>query len=637
MDDNRKTDGNKQSENVKTEAARKTTAERLSEITDRLEKGLENLFNSDTYCNYLNTMAKFHDYSFNNTLLIAMQKPDATYVAGFDTWKNKFERHVNKGEKGIKIIAPMPYKLKVMEEVKDPKTGSTVLDTEGKPKMHEVEKTIPNFQPVTVFDISQTWGKELPQLGVSELTGKVEGYKDLITALEKVSPVPVERKEIASGAKGYFNPTEQKIALQQGMSEAQEIKTLIHEISHSLVDDKYHVRLDGYDDNEKRSRSTKEVTAESVAYSVSQHFNIDTSDYSFGYIAGWSAGKDMKELKESMDLIRRTASKIINDVEQEMYVMQKERTAEAEKEAAGQEKTAGTEKAAAGNEMAAGTKGAPEQEMTDLADRNHMEESMEDGKEGTDRAEPEIRLHDERNGMDAAEKTAVIYEIWQLESIEENRGIIYESYDMLAENGEKVDPNRYSLKYSAELQPGEDLDSLYEKFNVKRPEDFRGHSLSVSDIIVMKGAENAAAYYVDSFGFREVPEFLLEQGQEKTEQTQKETVQAGEKKNAGIQNPGNERENAPLPKAENEKADTLLEAQPATETKPEKTAAAPKTARKTSKSEKGDGNTEKPRKSLKAALESKKKEVAKTAAAKSQEKSAERPKGNTEISGREEL
>ena len=302
----------------------------IKEITDKLEKGIAELFESEKYKTYLNTMSKFHNYSFNNTLLIALQKPDATYVAGFDSWKKNFERHVNKGEKGIKIIAPCEYKKKIEQDIIDSVTGKPVFDAKGNIKTEEVEIKVPSYQAVTVFDVSQTAGKELPQLGVTELLAGVEGYKDMITALEKVAPVPIERANIASGAKGYFSPSEQKIVIQKDMSEAQTMKTLIHEISHSLTDDKDNQRIE-VDLPENRTRGTKEVTAESVAYTVCQHFGIETSDYSFGYIAGWSSGKDMKELKESMDLIRKTSSNLINGIEGELNTIYKAREQEEEK------------------------------------------------------------------------------------------------------------------------------------------------------------------------------------------------------------------------------------------------------------------------------------------------------------------
>lgn len=413
----------------------------VKEITEKLEQGLKELFDSEKFKTYLNTMSKFHNYSFNNTLLIAMQKPDATLVAGFQSWQKNFDRHVNKGEKGIKIMAPAPYKKKQEMEVIDPKTKRPVLGEDGKPKTEEVEITIPAFKPVTVFDVSQTDGKEIPTLGADELKFSVEGFGDFVKALEKVAPVPVEYIDIASGAKGYFSPSEQRIAIQKDMGESQTVKTAVHEIAHSLLHDKENVRVEGIEDGEKKTRSTKEVEAESVAYTVCQHFGIDTSEYSFAYVAGWSSGKEMPELKESMDTIRKTASQLITGIEDALKTIQLERTA--------------TQKIA---------------------------------------AEP-------------------TYEIWQLNSTPENRCLAFESMEHLQAAGLKVDPENYELVYSGKLD-GMDLEDLYTKFNTDHPDGFRGHSMSVSDVVVIRDEDGNHAHYVDSFGFTEVPEFLTEKSAE---------------------------------------------------------------------------------------------------------------------------
>ena len=290
----------------------------VQEITEELENGIKELFESDKYRAYLSTMAKFHNYSFNNTLLIARQKPDASYVAGFQSWKNNFERHVMKGEKGIKILAPTPFKRKVLEEKTDDQ-GKLVLDNMGKPVMEEVEKVIPAFKVVNVFDVSQTEGKDLPQL-VSELKGQVKDYEDFMLALDYVSPVTIRYEKIDGAAKGYFSPAYHYIVIKDDMSEMQTMKTGIHEIAHSLLHaTENKTALD-------KDRSTKEVEAESVAYTVCQYFGIDTSDYSFGYIAGWSSGKEIPELKTSLETIRKTASEMINSIEEAVREIQLERT-----------------------------------------------------------------------------------------------------------------------------------------------------------------------------------------------------------------------------------------------------------------------------------------------------------------------
>ena len=315
----------------------------VKEITEKLEQGLKDLFQSDAYRKYLTTMSKFHDYSFNNTLLIAMQKPDATLVAGFHTWQKEFERHVKKGAKGIRIIAPRTIKKTIEQEVIDPATKKPVMDNDGKPKMEKVEVTMPGFHVVTVFDVSQTEGKELPLIGTDELTGEVSEYPDFMKALEKTSPVPVFKETIKSGAKGYYSLAEKKIVLNENMSEIQNVKTLIHEIAHALLHDKDAVLVEGIEESEHKRRNTKEVEAESVAYTVCQHFGIDTSEYSFGYIAGWSAGRELKELKESMDTIRTTASFVITSICEERKKQQEKVVVQAkssikERLAAGEEK-----------------------------------------------------------------------------------------------------------------------------------------------------------------------------------------------------------------------------------------------------------------------------------------------------------
>ena len=298
-----------------------TEKQRVQELTDKLEQGLQDLFNSDSYRNYLTTMSKFHNYSFNNTLLIAMQKPDATLVAGYKAWQKNFERHVNKGEKAIRILAPAPYKIKEERDKIDPVTQELLLDKDGNPQKEEVEITIPAFRAVSVFDLSQTDGKPIPELASKELLSDVEGYQDLIRAVEAISPVPIELEEIAGDSKGYYDREAKRIAVQENMSESQTLKTMIHEVAHS----KLHSKEVEQDEQMQKDRNTKEVEAESIAYTVCQHFGVDTSDYSFGYIAGWSSGRDTKELRASMDTIRRTASELITGIEEQLQELQRNR------------------------------------------------------------------------------------------------------------------------------------------------------------------------------------------------------------------------------------------------------------------------------------------------------------------------
>lgn len=308
-------------------------AEKIKEITDRLEQGITELFDSERYKEYLQVMSKFHNYSFNNTLLIAMQKPDASLIAGFNAWKNNFGRNVMRGEKGIRILAPSPYKIRQEVEKKDPQTGKTVTDSNGKPVTETKEIQIPAYKVVAVFDVSQTEGRELPSISANELTGDVEQYEDFFAALEKTSPVPMGFEKIEGGAHGYYHLEEKRIAIDEGMSQLQNLKTAIHEIAHAKLHD---IDLNAPEQPDRPDRRTREVQAESIAYTVCQHYGLDTSDYSFGYVAGWSSGRELAELKTSLETIRATAAEIINSIDGHFAELQKEREAakaqEAEKE-----------------------------------------------------------------------------------------------------------------------------------------------------------------------------------------------------------------------------------------------------------------------------------------------------------------
>lgn len=287
--------------------------EKLKELTDKLEAGVTELFEGGRFTDYLNTMSRFHQYSFRNILLIAMQFPTASQVAGYHDWRTKFGRHVKEKETGIKILAPCSFKAFLVREKLDPATGQPMLDNSGKPVTERIPIGANRFRVVTVFDVSQTEGKELPVIS-SDLTGAVDRYADLTGALERVSPVPIAFEEIMGPAKGYFSHPEQRIVVRPGMSEAQTLKTMIHEVAHA----KLHSRPEGSDSTpgeQKKDRHTREVEAESVAYVVCQHFGVDTSGYSFGYVAKWSKGKDLSELKSSLDCIRATAAELIDGME----------------------------------------------------------------------------------------------------------------------------------------------------------------------------------------------------------------------------------------------------------------------------------------------------------------------------------
>lgn len=306
--------------------AENRSAQQVREITDKLEQGIKELFESERFKEYLRTMSKFYHYSFSNTLLIAMQKPEATYVAGYTSWQRNFDRQVMKGEKGIKILAPAPYKAKEEREKIDPSTKKPILDADGKPVTETVEVMRPAFKVVSVFDISQTDGKELPDIIVDELSGSVENYAAFFEALKQESPVPIAFEDIPGGAKGYFSPLESRIAIQEGMSEIQTVKTAIHEIAHAKLHAIHPDEKTAPED--KKDRHTKEVEAESVAYTVCQRYGIETSDYSFGYIAGWSSDKETKELKGSLETIRKTAAEMIDSIDAKLKVLLAEKSQE---------------------------------------------------------------------------------------------------------------------------------------------------------------------------------------------------------------------------------------------------------------------------------------------------------------------
>ena len=308
------------------------SAERMKEITDRLETGIQELFESERYKAYLTTMSKFHSYSFNNTLLIAMQ--GGQLVAGYNKWRDDFHRNVKKGEKAIKILAPAPFKAKKEVQKLDAQ-GRPVMGKDGKPVTEVQEIQVPAFKIVSVFDVSQTEGEPLPSIGVEELTGSVERYGEFFKALEQTSPVPIGFEDIPGGSHGYYHLTEKRIAIQEGMSELQTLKTAIHEIAHS----KLHAidpEAPAIEQADRPDSRTREVQAESVAYAVCQHYGLDTSDYSFGYVAGWSSGKDLKELKASLETIRATAHELITTIDGHLAQLQKERQAQQEQQAAEQ-------------------------------------------------------------------------------------------------------------------------------------------------------------------------------------------------------------------------------------------------------------------------------------------------------------
>ena len=536
-------------------------AEKLKEITDRLEQGITELFDSERYKEYLRVMSKFHNYSFNNTLLIAMQKPDASLVAGFSAWKNNFERNVMKGQKGIKIIAPSPYKIKQEMQKIDPHTQKPVIGKDGKPVTEEKEVTIPAYKVVSVFDVSQTEGKELPDIAVDELTGDVDRYKDFFAALEKTSPVPIAFENIEGGSHGYYHLEDKRIAINEGMSELQTLKTAIHEIAHAKLHD---IDLNAPKDEQQPhvDRRTREVEAESVAYTVCQHYGLDTSDYSFGYVAGWSSGRELSELKSSLETIRSAAAEIINSIDENLAELQK---AQDKEQTAGQEQptregqeaapekpdpeAAAPGKSGAQEKAGAAPKEAFTPETIYRVRRNPYSDSRENSyllqayvTQENGRAKMgdvlytgtpekcrelmgqlksgELTEGDVKQLYAKAQETAQTagqdkdtFSIYQIKGGDETRDFRFEPYDRLQAAGNVVDRANYELVYSAPLAPETSLEDIYTCFNIDHPKDFKGHSLSVSDVVVLHQDGQDAAHFVDSVGFREVPEFLQEQKQ----------------------------------------------------------------------------------------------------------------------------
>ena len=536
-------------------------AEKLKEITDRLEQGITELFESERYREYLRVMSKFHNYSINNTLLIAMQKPDASLVAGFSAWKNNFGRNVMKGQKGIKIIAPSPFKIRQEVEKIDPHTQKPIIGKDGKPVTEEKEIKIPAYKVVSVFDVSQTEGKELPDIAVDELTGDVDRYKDFFAALEKTSPVPIAFENIEGGSHGYYHLEDKRIAINEGMSELQTLKTTIHEIAHAKLHD---IDLNAPKDEQQPrvDRRTREVEAESVAYTVCQHYGLDTSDYSFGYVAGWSSGRELSELKSSLETIRSAAAEIINSIDENLAELQK---AQDKEQTAGQEQptregqeaapekpdpeAAAPGKSGAQEKAGAAPKEAFTPETIYRVRRNPYSDSRENSyllqayvTQENGRAKMgdvlytgtpekcrelmgqlksgELTEGDVKQLYAKAQETAQTagqdkdtFSIYQIKGGDETRDFRFEPYDRLQAAGNVVDRANYELVYSAPLAPETSLEDIYTRFNIDHPKDFKGHSLSVSDVVVLHQDGQDTAHYVDSFGYKSVPEFLQEQKQ----------------------------------------------------------------------------------------------------------------------------
>lgn len=518
--------------------------DRLKEIMDSIEKGIKEVFESGRYTEYLQVMSRFHNYSFNNTMLIYMQKPDATLVAGFNKWKDKFERNVNKGEKGIKIIAPTPYKKKIEKDVLDPDTKLPMRDENGEIIKEEKEVSIPSFRPVTVFDVSQTSGKELPTLA-SDLNGKVENFDMLKEAISRSAPVPISFKPLRSDTDGYFSPKRQEIVIREGMGEVQTVCAMIHESAHAKLHNP--ANIPETDDKSKLSRSDEEVQAESIAYTVCAYFGIETGENSFGYLASWSQNKELKELKESLDIINKTSSDLITAIEKNYKAIAKERGAELTdtelKEPAIE--TPQTEDLSdipvpdpAISREALLSFGYTDNNMLPLTKSRAAELFMQDipvyciytdNSESLIETPEALRQHDGMFGIEKAdwakalesfkekEKTFLespsdafaLYQLIRSEATDEHR---FMNTEFLEKHGLEISRDNYSLIATGELKKqGETvqvLDSIYEDFNIHLPVDYKGQSCSVSDIIALKRGNDVSFYYVDSIGFTPVHDFL---------------------------------------------------------------------------------------------------------------------------------
>ena len=489
----------------------------MDSIMKSLETGVADLFTSEKYADYLKTMAKFHRYSFNNTLLIAMQRPDATLVTGYNKWKS-MGRQVKKGEKGITIIAPAPVKQKREREVLD-KDQMPVMDAEGKPKLEEVEVTIPRFKATTVFDINQTYGDPIPTLNPEDLTASVEHYEIFMEAIRRVSPVPIRFDEIEGGAKGYYHTVDKEVVIQNGMSQSQTMKTVLHEVAgHARMHDRDLMKANGI----QKDQMTKEVEAESVAFACSAYYNLDTSDYSFPYIAGWSSGKDMKELKASMDEIRQAAGSFIEEMDEAISEIVAERNQE---KLESRFETLKAAMLAAGYEFQdmdsldgdirfAGV------ETLDGSYTAHFDgiDGVEEWLEGVvfddpDRAEHVERImHPERYPRNLEsqllENGEARYGIYQIAEGSGGRDYEFMNMDYLKEHNLQVVGAHYQLVYSGVMTHADSLEGMYERFNIHRPADFTGHSLSVSDIVVLSDKNGVTAHYVDSVGFTDLLQFV---------------------------------------------------------------------------------------------------------------------------------
>ena len=490
----------------------------MDSIMQSLESGVEELFTSNRYQEFLKTMAKFHNYSFNNTMLIAMQRPDATLVTSYKNWQS-MGRQVMKGEKGITIIAPAPYKKMKEKEVLD-ENQRPIMGTDGKPKTEQVEVTVPHFKAVTVFDIAQTSGEPIQTLAPELLTAAVQDFDSFMQAIQKISPVPIRFDEIDGNANGYYHNADKEIVIKKGLSESQTLKTAIHETAHAKLHDKEIMESLGVE----KDRLTKEVEAESVAYCVCSSFGLDTSDYSFPYIAGWSSSREMKEMKASMDVIRKTAGEMIDQLTEELEIIleEKQKTELHEKygilvdalEAAGyrydyrESEPGHIVLAPDGTHEIAGY--LQFESWGDIKD--WLEDTIAEGTDISERVDRALypfkfdyTLEEEmfRGNGDR-------YAIYHVDEGTPGKQHLFMNMAMVKEDGITIDAANYKCVYSGRLHENEKMDDLYAVFNDNPPADYKAHSMSVSDVIITNRGGDMQAYYVDRFGFAELPEFAAQ-------------------------------------------------------------------------------------------------------------------------------
>ena len=490
----------------------------MDSIMQSLESGVEELFTSNRYQEFLKTMAKFHNYSFNNTMLIAMQRPDATLVTSYKNWQS-MGRQVMKGEKGITIIAPAPYKKMKEKEVLD-ENQRPIMGTDGKPKTERVEVTVPHFKAVTVFDIAQTTGEPIQTLAPELLTAAVQNFDSFMQAIQKISPVPIRFDEIDGNANGYYHNADKEIVIKKGLSESQTLKTAIHETAHAKLHDKEIMESLGVE----KDRLTKEVEAESVAYCVCSSFGLDTSDYSFPYIAGWSSSREMKEMKASMDVIRKTAGEMIDQLTEELEIIleEKQKTELHEKygilvdalEAAGyrydyrESEPGHIVLTPDGTHEIAGY--LQFESWGDI--QNWLEDTITEGTDISERVDRAMYpfKYDYTLEEEMFRGNGDRYAIYHVDEDTPGKQHLFMNMAMVKEDGITIDAANYKCVYSGRLHENEKLDDLYAMFNDNPPADYKAHSMSVSDVIITNRGGDMQAYYVDRFGFAELPDFAAQ-------------------------------------------------------------------------------------------------------------------------------